>query len=310
MTGPEAGAPVAHLNYNHLYYFWVVARKGSIARASEALFLTPQTISGQLRTLEEMLDTKLFRKHGRGLVLTDSGALLFQYADEMFRVGVELESVLKGKSPHRGSLLRVGVADAVPKLIAYRLLEPALALADPPQLVCHEGVLEDLLGELAIHRLDVVIADSPLQASLNVRAYSHLLGECGVSFFAAPPLARRLGRRFPAALDGAPLLVPSGHSLLRRALDDWLAAEGLRPRIVAEFQDSALLKTFGRAGHGVFAVPSAIEREVKREHAVVVLGRTERIRARFYAISAERRIKHPAVLAISDAGRGDVFRSS
>jgi len=301
---------MAHLNYNHLYYFWVVARKGSIARASEALFVTPQTISGQLRTLEEMLEAKLFRKQGRGLALTDSGELLFQYADEMFRVGAELESVLKGKSPHGASLLRVGVTDAVPKFIAYRLLEPALALAEPPQLVCREGVLEDLLAELAIHRLDVVIADSPIQASLNVRAYSHLLGECGMSFFAAPPLARRLGRRFPASLDGAPLLVPSSHSLLRRALEEWLEAEGLRPRIVAEFQDSALLKTFGRAGHGVFMTPSAIEREVKREHGVTLLGRTERIRARFYAISAERRLKHPGVLAISDAGRGDVFRKS
>lgn len=301
---------MAHLNYNHVYYFWVVARKGSIARASEALFVTPQTISGQLRTLEETLGAKLFRKQGRGLVLTDSGALLFQYADEMFRVGAELESVLKGGSPRGAGMLRVGVADAVPKLIAYRLLEPALALAEPPQLVCREGALDDLLGELAVHHLDVVIADSPLQASVHVRAYSHLLGECGTTFFAAPALARRLGRRFPASLDGAPLLVPSGHSLLRRALDDWLEAEGLRPRIVAEFQDSALLKAFGQAGHGIFAAPSAIEREVKREHGVVAIGRTDRIRARYYAISAERRIKHPAVLAISDAGRGDVFRQS
>jgi LysR family transcriptional activator of nhaA len=301
---------MAHLNYNHLYYFWVVARKGSIARASETLYVTPQTISGQLRTLEEAVDAKLFRKQGRGLALTDSGALLFQYADEMFRVGSELESVLKGGSPRGAGLLRVGVADAVPKLIAYRLLEPALEMADPPQLVCREGALDDLLGELAVHHLDVVIADSPLQTSVHVRAYSHLLGECGTTFFAAPALARRLGRRFPASLDGAPLLVPSGHSLLRRALDDWLEAEGLRPRIVAEFQDSALLKAFGQAGHGVFAAPSAIEREVRREHGVVTIGRTDRIRARYYAISAERRLKHPAVLAISDAGRGDVFRQA
>jgi LysR family transcriptional activator of nhaA len=300
---------VPQLNYNHLHYFWVVARKGSIARAAETLFLTPQTISGQLRTLEQTLDTKLFRKQGRGLALTDSGAQLFQYADEMFRLGTELENVLKGKSLHSAPLLRVGVADAVPKLIAYRLLEPALALATPPQLVCREGVLDELLAELAIHRLDVVIADSPIQPNVNVRAYSHLLGECGVTFFAAPPLARKLRRRFPRSLDGAPLLVPSAQSLLRRALDEWFASQGVRPRIVAEFQDNALLKAFGQASHGVYVAPTAIEREVRRQYGGTAFGRTEQVRERFYAISAERKLKHPAVVAISAAAHGEVFRA-
>lgn len=286
-----------------------MARSGSIARAAETLHLTPQTISGQLRTFEAALEAKLFRKQGRGLVLTDSGAQLFHYADEMFRIGTELENVLKGKSLQGAALLRVGVADAVPKLIAYRLLEPALALATPPPLVCREGVLDALLAELAVHRLDVVIADSPIQPSVSVRAYSHLLGECGVTFFAASGLARKLRRRFPRSLDGAPLLVASAQSLLRRALDEWFASQGVRPRIVAEFQDNALLKAFGQAGHGVYVAPTAIEREVRRQTGGAILGRSEQVRERFYAISAERRLKHPAVVAISAAAHGEVFRA-
>jgi LysR family transcriptional activator of nhaA len=255
-----------------LYYFWVVAKQGSIARAVEILFLTPQTVSGQLRTFEESLHTKLFRKQGRGLTLTDSGAMLFQYAEEMFHVGTELENVFMGKSAPGAGLLRVGISDAVPKLIAYRLLEPALKLADSTRLVCSEGALEDLLSELAIHRLDLVIADRPMEPQLNVRAYSHLLGECGVTFFADPSLARRLRRGFPKSLDGAAILMPDSKSLLRRVLEQWFAAERIQPRIVGEFQDSALLKAFGQAGHGIFAAPSAIESEVRRQYRVAQIG--------------------------------------
>lgn len=300
---------MAHLNYNHLYYFWVVAKQGSIARAVETLYLTPQTVSGQLHTLEESLHTKLFRKQGRGLALTDSGALLFQYAEEMFRVGTEVENVFKGKSISGGGLLRVGIADAVPKLIAYRLLEPALKLADPPRLVCSEGMLTELLADLAIHRLDLVIANCPMETPLNVRAYSHLLGECGVTFFAEPTLARRLRRGFPGSLDGAPMLLPDGNSLLRRALEQWFAAEQIQPHIVGEFQDSALLKAFGVDGHGIFAAPSAIESEVRRQYRAAVIGSAPGVQERFFAISVERKLKHPAVLAISAAARDRIFCS-
>jgi LysR family transcriptional activator of nhaA len=299
---------MAHFNYNHLYYFWVVAKTGSIARAVETLFVTPQTVSGQLRTLEESLNTKLFRKQGRGLALTDSGAVLFQYADEMFRLGTEVENVFKGKAVHGPSVLRVGVSDAVPKLISYRLLEPALNMAESVRLVCREGFLDDLLGELAIHRLDLVIADRPLESQLNVRAYSHLLGESGMSFFAEPELARSLRRRFPQSLDGAPMLAPDSQTLLRRALDQWFAARQIQPRIVGEFQDSALIKAFGQAGHGFFVAPSAIEAEIRRQHRVTAIAAAEGLRERFYAISVERKLKHPAVLAISAAAHDAIFR--
>jgi LysR family transcriptional activator of nhaA len=299
---------MGQLNYNHLHYFWVVAKKGSIARAAETLYLTPQTISGQLRTLEETLGTKLFRKHGRGLALTDSGELLFQYADEMFRLGTELEGVLTGRSGAGAHALKVGVADAVPKLIAYRLLEPALHLREPVRLSIQEGGFDELLAQLAVHRLDVVIADAPLAPGANVRAFSHPLGECGVTFFAAPTLARKLARGVPRALHEAPWLAPAAGTPLRRALEAYFEETDVRPRLVAEFQDSALLKTFAHAGHGVFAAPSAIAAEVRAQHGVQVIGRTDRIRERFYAISAERRLKHPAVVAISAAAHDDIFR--
>jgi LysR family transcriptional activator of nhaA len=299
---------VPQLNYNHLHYFWVVAKKGSIARAAETLYLTPQTISGQLRTLEQTLDTKLFRKHGRGLALTDSGELLFQYADEMFRLGTELEGVLAGRAGAGVHALKVGVTDAVPKLIAYRLLEPALRLHEPQRLTIQEGGCDELLAQLAVHRLDVVIADAPLAPGANVRAFSHPLGECGVTFFAAPALARKLARGVPRALHEAPWLAPAAGTPLRRALEAYFEETGVRPRLVAEFQDSALLKTFAHAGHGVFAAPSAIEAEVRAQHGVQAIGRTDRIRERFYAISAERRLKHPAVVAISAAAHDDIFR--
>lgn len=300
---------MAHFNYNHLYYFWVVAKSGSIARAVETLFVTPQTVSGQLRILEESLNTKLFRKQGRGLVLTDGGAILLQYAEEMFRIGTEAENVFKGKAIQGQAVLRVGVSDAMPKLIAYRLLEPAFNMAQNIRLACREGLLEDLLGELAIHRLDLVIADRPLESQLNVRAYSHLLGESGVTFFAEAGLARRLRRGFPQSLAGAPMLAPDSQTLMRRALDQWFAAREIQPRLVGEFQDSALIMAFGQAGHGFFAAPSAIEAEIRRQHRVTSIAPGEGLRERFYAISVERKLKHPAVLAISAAAHNAIFRS-
>jgi LysR family transcriptional activator of nhaA len=298
---------VPQLNYNHLHYFWVVAKKSSIARAAEVLHLTPQTISGQLRTLEEALNAKLFRKQGRSLVLTDAGALLFQYTDEMFRLGTELEAVLAGRLAPGAHPFKVGLADSVPKLIAYRLLEPALRPPEPVRLSCREGSMDELLAELAVHRLDLVITDAPLAPGSSVRAYSHALGDCGVAFFAAPALARKLRSGMPRALHAMPWLAPAAGSALRRALDAHFAELDVQPRIVGEFQDSALLKAFGQAGHGFFAAPTAIEPELCSQFGVRAFGRTDRIRERFFAISAERRLKHPAVLAISAAAHDRLF---
>jgi LysR family transcriptional activator of nhaA len=294
---------IRRVNYNHLHYFWAVAREGSVARAAEVLHLTPQTVSGQLGILEDALGTRLFTRRGRRLVLTDVGQVVLRYADEIFDLGAELVDVLNGRLPRGGVLFTVGVANVVPKLIAYRMLEPALSGEQPFRIVCREGGLEELLGELAIHKVDMVLADSPVNATLHVRAFSHLLGESGVSFFAQPAEADRLREGFPGSLRGAPMLLPAAHTALRRGLDQWLDAERITPRILGEFDDSALMKAFGQAGVGVFPAPTVIEVEVQAQYGVAVVGRCPRVRERFYAISAERRLKHPAVLAVSRAAR-------
>jgi LysR family transcriptional activator of nhaA len=296
------------LNYHHLLYFWVVAREGSIARATRQLRLAQPTISGQIRTLEAQLGEKLFQRQGRRLVLTEVGRVAFRYADEIFGLGRELMDTVKGRPTGQPVRFSVGVADVVPKLIAHRLLEPALALPDRVRIVCLEDRTDRLLAELALHALDLVISDAPIGPHVNVRAFNHLLGECGVSFFAAPKRAAALRRRFPHSLDGAPMLVPSEGATLRRSLDQWLEAAGLRPRVVAEFDDSALLKAFAQAGHGVFAGASAIEGEICAQYGVRVVGRVDALRERFYAISVERKLKHPAVLAITEAARSALFR--
>jgi len=291
------------LNLKHLRYFWAVAREGSIVGAAELLHVTPQTISGQLRLLEEQVGSALFRRAGRGLVLTETGRLVLGYADEMFRLGSELEQVLGGRHPAGDRTLAVGVAMVLPKLLVYRLLEPALRLSEPVRLVCREAPLVDLLADLSVHKLDLVLTDSPLSPALNIRAYSHQLGESGLSFVATPALAESCRAGFPQSLDGAPFLMPTPQSTLRRALEQWFEREGLRPNVVAEIDDRALMKTFGEAGSGVFTVPTAVEDDVLSKYAVEVIDRTEAVKERYYAISAERRLKHPAVLAITDAAR-------
>jgi LysR family transcriptional activator of nhaA len=298
---------MAHLNLKHLRYFWAVASHGSIARAAETLHLTPQTISGQLRELEEQVGGKLFAKAGRNLALTDTGRLVFSYADEMFRIGDELQDVLAGRTPGGGLTLNVGVAMVVPKLLAHRVLAPALAMAEPVHLRCVERPLTDLLAELSVHKLDLVLTDSPLSPALNIRAYTHPLGETPSVFCAARADAPRLREGFPHSLDGAPMLMPSTHSALRRGLDQWLDRLAIKPRVVAELDDRALMKTFGEAGAGVFTVPQAVEQDVLQKYDVEVIGRTEEVTERFYAISAERRIKHPAVSAITESARNGVF---
>ncbi len=298
---------MAHINLKHLRYFWAVASHGSIARASQVLHLTPQTISGQLRELEDQIGIKLFAKTGRNLILTDTGRLVFSYADDMFRINDELQDVLAGRTPGGGLTLNVGIAMVVPKLLAHRVLAPALAMPEPMRLVCVEKPLVDLLADLSVHKLDLVLADSPLNPALNIRAYNHALGESPVSFFAAKDQAGRWRDGFPQSLEAAPMLLPSSGSALRRALDFWFDRIGVRPRTVAEIEDRALMKTFGEAGAGIFTSPRAVENDVLTKYAVEVVGRTEDVTERFYAISAERRIKHPAVSVITEAARTGLF---
>ena len=295
------------LNYHHLLYFWMVVRHGGITSAGKELRLRPSTLSAQIRQLEDSLGEKLFAREGRRLVPTDTGRLVYGYADEIFSLGREVLDVVKRRRGPAGLKLAVGVADAIPKLVALSLLEPALKAAAPVRIVCREDRHERLLSALAVHELDVVLSDAPISAAIGVRAFNHLLGECGVTFFAAPDLARGLRGRFPKSLDGASFLLPTESSSMRRSLDGWLEANGVRPAIAGEFEDSALLKAFGQEGLGVFAAPSVIEREIVRQHQVRVLGRTDAIRERFYAISAERRLKHPAVVALTEAARSELF---
>jgi len=295
------------INYKHLYYFWAVAKEGGIARASEKLHLTPQTISGQLGLLEDYLGLNLFSRVGRNLELTEDGRLALSYADEIFSLGGELEEVIQQFPKGRPQLFRVGVADVVPKSIAHRILEPALNMPEAIRMVCRESSLDSLLAELAIHRLDLVIADCPIPPTVSTRGFSHKLGECPVSFFASKPLADQLKGDFPHNLDGAPILLPSIGNQLRGAIDRWLDKNRIRPRLVAEFDDSALMKVFGKQGAGVFIAPSAIEKEVERQYQTLAIGRVEEVQERFFAISIERRVQHPVVSAVVDTARTQLF---
>ncbi|MHB8666810.1 MAG: transcriptional activator NhaR [Burkholderiales bacterium] len=298
---------MARLNYKHLRYFWTVAKAGGIARACERLHLTPQTVSGQLSAFEDALGHKLFARAGRRLELTEAGRMVLGYADEMFAVGAELEQALGHSSGGLPLLFRVGVADSVSKSVAYRLLEPAVSLPEPVRIVCREGKLAGLMADLAIHRLDLVIADAPMPASISVRGFNHLLGECGLTFFATPALARKHKGRFPHCLDGAPLLLPGEEAAVRPALMQWFESIAVRPKIAGEFDDGALMTAFGKAGTGIFAAPSAVAEEMRRQYGVRTLGSTDAVSERFYAISVERRLTHPAVVAISSAARTELF---
>ncbi|MEZ4647767.1 MAG: transcriptional activator NhaR [Candidatus Eisenbacteria bacterium] len=295
------------INYHHLLYFWMVAREGTVAKAAERLHLSQPTISGQIKTLEESIGGRLFERSGRGLVLTELGQLVFRYADEIFHLGRELTDAIAGRAPGHALGLRVGVVDVMPKLIVQKLLEPITKLEEPVRIACFEGKAHQLLGQLAIHELDVVLSDGPIPSDVNVRAFSHLLGECGVTFLAAPRLAKKYRPRFPESLADAPLLLPTANTMLRRSVDAWFEILGIRPDIVGEFEDSALLKVFGQKGQGVFLAATAIEATVKQQYGVHVVGRTEEVRERFYAISVERRVKHPAVVAIAESARRDIF---
>jgi LysR family transcriptional activator of nhaA len=291
------------LNYHHLLYFWTVARLGGVARASEELRLTQATVSAQLKSLEASLGEKLFRKSGRHLALTETGKLVFRYADEIFSLGQEMLGTLKGRPEGRLARVTVGVADVMPKLVAYQLIEPALKLKDTYRIVCREGTNEELLPALAVHDLDVVLTDAPMDPALNVRAFHHLLGECDVLLFANTKLAATYRRGFPRSLDRAPFLLPTRNTILRRSLDQWFDQRDIQPKIIAEFEDNALLMAFGQHGVGIFVAPSIIKHEVERKYDVKVIGEVSRVRERFYAVSLDRKLRHPAVLAISEAAR-------
>jgi LysR family transcriptional activator of nhaA len=291
------------LNYHHLLYFWLAARQGGITRAARTLRLAHPTVSGQIHALEDALGEKLLAREGRKLVLTEMGRVVYGYADEIFGLGRELLDTVKGRPTGRPLRLVVGIAEVVPKLVAKRLLDPARELAEPVQLVCREDKTDRLVAELAAGSLDVVLTDAPVQHGGRVRAYNHLLGESGVTFFAAPALAGRHRAGFPGSLDGAPALLPVAGTALRGALEAWFETRRIRPKVEAEFDDTALLKAFGQDGVGLFPAPTAIEAEVRRQYDVEVVGRIPEVRESFYAISPERRLKHPAVVAISAAAR-------
>ena len=296
------------MNFKHLHYFWVTAKAGGIMRAGEQLHTTPQTLSGQIKLLEEWLGRKLFRKSGRQLELTEDGRLALGYADQIFALGNELEAAVRqARGGQRVLDFSVGVADSVAKSVAYRLLEPALAVTLPVRLICVEGKFNDLLAQLALQRLDLVIADEPMSRRISVKAFNHPLGSTAMSFFCTPALKAKLKGDFPQCLNDAPMLIQGSSASVRQQLEGWLTRYQIHPRIVGEFDDGALMTAFGREGRGVFMSPSVLEPETIAQFGVEVIGRSSELVEEFYAVSVERRITHPCVVAITDAARGRLF---
>ena len=294
------------LNYHHLLYFWTVVREGGVSKAAVKLRLSQPTVSAQVKMLEGSLGERLLERQGRTLVLTEVGRVVYRHADEIFTAGRELQETLKGRPSGRAMPFAVGVANAVPKLIAYRLLRPVVEGPDAVQMTCREDHPDQLVTQLAAHALDVVISDGPAAPHARAKVFNHLLAESGTTFFAAGPLARRLRRRFPRSLNGTPTLLPTINTALRRSLDQWFEAEDLHPAVAGEFEDSALLKAFGESGRAVFPAPTVIEREVCRRYRVAVVGRAPTVLERYYAISVERRLKHPGVIAIAATARTEM----
>lgn len=298
------------LNYHHLLYFWTVVRAGSINKAASELRVSPPAISTQLRVLESQLGEKLLVRSGRRLVLTEVGRTVFGYAEDIFSLGRELMDVVKNRPIGRPLRLDVGVVDAVPKTIAQLLLEPATQLREPIRIVCREATSSQLLARLATHELDVVLSDAPIDPNLSIRGYSHLLGQCGVLFVVAAKVAGRFRRKFPECLDAAPCFLPTDNTALRRSLDYWFESHAVHPNILGEFEDYALLRAFGETGAGVYPVPSVFENQMQKMKGVRIIGRTDKVRMQFYAISAERKLQHPAVVAISEAARNKIFKEA
>ena len=296
------------MNFKHLYYFWATAKAGGVMRAGEQLHITPQTLSGQIKLLEQRLGCALFSKAGRRLELTEAGRSALRFADQIFALGDELQAAMSASAQGSSGRLdfRVGISDSVPKAIAYRLLEPALDVSERVRLICHEGQLDDLLGSLAVRKIDLVLADEPMNRQMSVRAFNHPLGTSPLSFFAAPELKSSLRGKFPHNLHEAPMLVPT-YAGIRRRFDSWCAGQRLQPRIVAELDDSALIIAFGREGRGAFMAPAVLESEICAQNGVELLGRTTDLLEEFFAISVERRITHPCVEAITTMARDRLF---
>jgi LysR family transcriptional activator of nhaA len=296
------------LNFKHLHYFWVAAKAGGIVRAGEQLNTTPQTLSGQIKLLEAWLGRRLFRKSGRHLELTEEGRLALGYADQIFALGAEMETALRQAREGPKILdFRVGVADSVAKSVVYRLLEPALTVSEPVRLICSEGKFPDLLAQLALHRLDMVMADEPMTGRVSIKAFNHPLGSTPMSFFCTPALRASLKGNFPQCLNDAPMLILGTSASIRKQLEGWFTKHQIRPRIIGEFDDGTLMKTFGREGRGVFMSASVLDAETVTQYGVEVIGRTDEMMENFFAVSAERRITHPCVAAITQAARRQLF---
>lgn len=295
------------INYHHLLYYWTVVKAGSIGRACGQLRLAPPTISAQLRTFEESLGEKLLVRSARGVQPTEVGQIVYRYADDIFALGREMVDTVKGRPTGKPLKVVVGIADVVPKEISHALIEPALQLREPVQITCREDNQEHLLAQLAIQELDVVLSDTPIGPPARIRAYNHLLGECGTTFFATPGLQRQYRRRFPQVLQDAPILLPADNTNFRLALDHWFDDQAIRPRVVGQFEDFALLRRFGESGAGIFPAPSVLEKLFRQQKGVRLIGRTEAVRNRYFAISVERKLKHPAVVAICEAARHRLF---
>jgi LysR family transcriptional regulator, transcriptional activator of nhaA len=297
------------MNFKHLHYFWVVAKAGGVVKAGQQLHTSPQTLSEQIKLLEDRLGHKLFRKSGRQLELTDDGRVALGFADNIFALGSELEVAMREKRAAGTTMLefRVGVEDSVAKSVAYRLMEPALDIGQPVRLICTEGRFPDLMAQLALHQMDLVIADEPLTRRYSIKGFNHELGRSTMTFFCAPSLAAQLKGPFPACLNDMPMLIPGASTSVRPQFETWLTRHQLRPRVVGEFDDGALMKAFGREGRGVFLSPSVVETDTARQYGLQVVGHSDEIVETIYAISAERRITHPCVAAVTQVARGQLF---
>lgn len=291
------------LNHHHLLYFWIVAREGSISRASKVLHLTPQTISAQLKELEGALGAELFTRQGRGLVLTEVGQVARRYADEIFALSRDLADTIKGRPTDRPTAFRVGVSDVIPRFVAYRILKTTFGLPIEVRLECRSAPLGDLVSRLAQHELDLVLSDAPLPPATHIKAFNHPLGSSEILWLGTRDLASKLRKGFPTSLHGAPVLLPSPETAFRRAIDAWLDGLGVRPRVVGEFQDSGLLKSFGEAGEGVFPAPRIVQRDVRVHFNVVPVGDAAGVVQTYFGISVERRVRHPAVVAVLDGAK-------
>ncbi len=295
------------INYHHLLYFWTVAKEGSIVKASEVLHLAQPTISGQIKRFEEVLGEKLFEKRGRNLILTEVGRLVFRYADEIFTLGREMQDVLQGRPTNRPPKMVIGISSSFPRLIAHMLLAPTIEQLGPINLVCREDKPEILLTELAIHNLDLVLSDAPMDPSIRVKAYNHLLGECGLTIYGSSEMVKRYKRSFPQSLDGAPFLLPTENTVIRQSMDQWFLSREIHPQIVGEFEDSILLKVFGQSGMGLFPAPSVIVDEMRKRYNVSPVGTLDEVRVKFYAVSVEKKLKHPVLVAINEEARKKIF---